>query len=609
MERNVTEKKARSGRFSYPGGKFGCYTSKYALRNIAGKASDIHEEGKFQKYLTALLILGVIFLNIKKVFMDFSVDVEYAITMSYRLAMGDHMFSQMREPHQTSAFLLAFFIKIWMSALGTTTGLVIYLNTVSLLIKSVIVLFFYKTLKRYCDREIALFMALFLAAAQAKTYILLDFSNMQVYSSVLLLCCLIRYLEASRSRVWLFLSALCLCLEVLSYPSCILVFFIVIALICGISNQRLKDCLLFSSVCGIMGITYITFFGCRLGWSYFFSCIGEILTGDSSHSVSLPMKFSCYVREIGQHLLLYGILAAVSLVITLLIRRLRQNKIADKKKLRSFYFISFFTLLGLFNLWSIISLGHVFQWVEFYPSLIILGAFLLSQCNETERCIFRLGVSLSAGCMFAVLLLTNLTLSTAIAYLIPGVAAAFIPIGHGIQALCRERLIPFAALMSLIFFRGFFLFLSISLGPQRIFTLGGIVKSGPAVGILSDYMGAYIMTCDLKEWPEHIQPGDCVLIVASTEAGTLKYLYEDVTICIDSTICTPTYNEKLLRYWEQNPDKFPDVVVVDCWFGHLNVDENSWIMQWIYEEFGADSYEDGTYQRYYRRQKNDTQIQ
>ncbi len=154
MERNVTEKKAGSGRFSYPVGKFGCYTSKYILmkyrrqrRSLAKPNSRYACRSKFQKYLTALLILGVIFLNIKKVFMDFSVDVEYAITMFYRLAMGDHMFSQMWEPHQTSAFLLAFFIKIWMSALGTTTGLVIYLNTVSLLVKSTVTLFFYKPLK------------------------------------------------------------------------------------------------------------------------------------------------------------------------------------------------------------------------------------------------------------------------------------------------------------------------------------------------------------------------------------------------------------------------------------------------------------------------------
>lgn len=99
---------------------------------------------RFQKWLSVILFLGVAFLNVKKMFMDFDIDTEYAITMSYRLAMGDHMFSQMREPHQTSAFLLAFFIRIWMSTVGTTTGLVMYLNIVSLAIKFIIISFFTK---------------------------------------------------------------------------------------------------------------------------------------------------------------------------------------------------------------------------------------------------------------------------------------------------------------------------------------------------------------------------------------------------------------------------------------------------------------------------------
>ena len=50
----------------------------------------------WQKWLPAIFLLGVMLIQIKKVFVDFNVDCEYAITMSYRLAMGDHMFSQMR---------------------------------------------------------------------------------------------------------------------------------------------------------------------------------------------------------------------------------------------------------------------------------------------------------------------------------------------------------------------------------------------------------------------------------------------------------------------------------------------------------------------------------
>lgn len=454
---------------------------------------------------------------------------------------------------------------------------------------------------KFLDLRIVFPMALFLAAVQAKTYILLDFSNMQTYSSVLLFCCLIRYQEVPQRKVWLVLSALCMCLEILSYPSCLLVYFIVIGLICHMNKDRLKDCLLFSAVCGVIGISYITFFGIRIGWSEFTYYIKEILLGDGSHSEKPFAKFLRYGHEAGQLFLLYGILTVISLIITLLIWAIRRNRTISKENMVVFWSASFFVLLGLYDLWSIIILDYTFQWVEFYPPLIILGICLLSHCNKPERKMFWLGTCLSIGSMFAVLLLTNLTLSTAIAYLILGVTVAFIPIGHKLQSLFGNLLVSFAGFMSLILFRGFFLFLSMSQFPQRLFTLGGIVKAGPAIGILSDYMGPYTMNSDIAEWPDHIRPGDRVLIVADHELGTLKYLYENVTICIDSTICTPTYDEKLLRYWEQNPDKLPNVVVVDCWFGHLNVNEDSWIMQWVYEEFGADSYEDGTYQRYYRK--------
>lgn len=92
-----------------------------------------------------------------------------------------------------------------------------------------------------------------------------------------------------------------------------------------------------------------------------------------------------------------------------------------------------------------------------------------------------------------------------------------------------------------------------------------------------------------------------ISVTGMGEIGSLEYLYEDVNICIDSTICTPTSSDRLLLYWEPNPDKVPHVAIVDCRFGELRIAEKSWIMQWINEEFGEDSYVDGTYLRFYRR--------
>ncbi len=53
-----------------------------------------------------LTILAVL----KCCFVSFDIDEAYAIAQSYRLAIGDHMFSQMWEPHQMSSFGAALFI-------------------------------------------------------------------------------------------------------------------------------------------------------------------------------------------------------------------------------------------------------------------------------------------------------------------------------------------------------------------------------------------------------------------------------------------------------------------------------------------------------------------
>ncbi len=562
---------------------------------------------KHMKWLPVLLVLGTVLVNIKKMFTDFHIDVEYAVTMSYRLAMGDHMFSQMREPHQTSAFLLAFFIKIWMWATGTATGIVLYLNAVSLLVKLLVVLFFYCTVKRYCSRPTAFLAASFIAISNAKTYVILDFSNMQIYSAILLFCCLIRYFE-QQSKKWLFLSALCLCLEILSYPSCLLVYFIVIGLLLGKSRKNMKDCLLFSTVCGITGIFYIAFFGFRLGFSKFFFYIREILAGDSSHAVSMTEKITGYENVIGygaeiwRLFLIYGACAILACIIALLARLLHRKPVNSWRDLAFPWCTAFFALLGVFDFLCIISVYDAFVWAESYFPLILLGIFLLDHCNTKEKQIFRVGTCLSLGCMSAVLLLTNLSFSTAMAYLILGVAVSFIPIGRGLQSIGQNTCIPLYVFLGLTLFRNIYTFVPMSIYYKNIFSIENIVRSGPAMGIISDYMGPYIMNSNLEEWPQHIRSGDRLLVVSeSGVVSTLPYLYEDVEISAASTICTPTYDEKLLLYWEQNPDRRPNVVAVDCWFGHLNVDEDSWIMQWIYDEFGLNSYEDGTYLRYYRK--------
>lgn len=69
-----------------------------------------------------------------------------------------------------------------------------------------------------------------------------------------------------------------------------------------------------------------------------------------------------------------------------------------------------------------------------------------------------------------------------------------------------------------------------------------------------------------------------------------------------STIDTPTYDESLLRYWEMYPDKKPTVIAVKAWNQEIGVDEDTWIMQWINENYHQ--YTDGQYWRFYRKKES-----
>ena len=136
-----------------------------------------------------------------------------------------------------------------------------------------------------------------------------------------------------------------------------------------------------------------------------------------------------------------------------------------------------------------------------------------------------------------------------------------------------------------------------------IFEVRAIVTSGPAAGYTSTYIGPYVINATMEEWGQYIKPGDRLLLVGGDgETSTLGYLYGDTEICVDSTISTPTFRDNLKRYWEKNPQKYPNVVVLRCWDGEACVDEDSWIMWWLENEFQADKVIDGKYWRYYLKE-------
>ena len=135
---------------------------------------------------------------------------------------------------------------------------------------------------------------------------------------------------------------------------------------------------------------------------------------------------------------------------------------------------------------------------------------------------------------------------------------------------------------------------------NTLWNIRGVVKSGPAVGIFSEYMGPYIQNETMKEWKEYVPQGSHIYLIGEP-LDTLGYLYADTKISAPSLVPTPGYNETVLKYWEQNPQKYPDMIIASCWYGNLMMDPDSWILDWIEKEYKPSKVIDGKYWRYYYR--------
>lgn len=557
-----------------------------------------------------LLILGgVLLVNIKRVFVDFDVDCEYAIALSYRMARGDHMISQMWEPHQTSAFLNAAFIWLYMLVTGTTTGLALYLNGIGLLAKLGVAAVFFRTLRKDCDRQILLLMCAFFLAVNAKNTIILDFSNLMVYFSILSFCALYAHLRRQEAgRPWfLILAAACFCLEVLAYPSALILFPLMLAILYRYSAAKGRDMAVYAGTCFALGAAFAAFVILQTGWERFLVCVRHIVTGDSTHQVGgLAGQLMVYAGDLGNMAVLF---AACGILAFLAVRVLgRRGGAIGKGR----YVRAFFALLMLHNFCqtlfdvsdNTLPTDIRLLYTAIYVPVLVLAFALQKHCAEGERMAFRTGAAISIGGSVAVLLLTNLTFLTTAAYLILGIMVSMLPIGAYLRQAAPQirgvrayRLI--LAFLAVVLFRNVYVMRPLNRMHATVFSAGNVVLAGPMMGICTDYMGAYIRNSNLYDWTRFVREGDRILIVG-LPASTIGYLYEDTEICVDSTISTPTYSEKLLDYWELNPWKEPNVVILDCWFGEPRVPADAWIMGWLEENF--DSYEDGTYVRVYRRE-------
>jgi hypothetical protein len=283
------------------------------------------------------------------------------------------------------------------------------------------------------------------------------------------------------------------------------------------------------------------------------------------------------------------------------------------------------------------------KYTKFAYALLLIGLMMTGYryrklLSDKSKMLYRILSIFSVLNFLSTILLTNLNLAASFPYLLVGAVAALIPIAsgvraaktlpansdhqgwvsstssagkensgkefsknpdknYGISALCRfTAIIVFGFLVA----RSCILIQPLSGEIPTLFQIRGLVKHGPATGIVTSYMGAYMQNESYAEWQDLVPEGSKIYLVGDA-VDVLGYLYKESEVAGPSTVPTPGYNDSIAAYWQQNPDKYPDVIVCSCWYGETALAPDDWMLQYLETTYPATTVVDGKYWRYYIR--------
>lgn len=575
---------------------------------------------KTWKVLKRLLVCVSILATLKIIFFDYTMDEEYQIVMAYRNLQGDSLFKEMWEPHQTSAFMCIGLMWFYHLITGTYTGVVLFLRVCTTAIQAMLAVWGYKVMKRFTKKEYAFLLGIAYFNFVPKNIQIPEFSNMQVWFFGVLILALLEYYwvlkmapeKKKANKWWIVLAAVSTALEILSYPSCLLLFPVfVIYIWISSKKERVKDTLIYIGTCILCGASWLLFILRKLPLSEFITNVGNVFSFDLTHEVSgaTDGKFSGIVSNFIGGMCFLIIISLISLVVYYFISRKEKKSAVEKTKgIKCLQFMTIAIcvseLIQIFY-WIVVQKGFEFPHIHVVV-IWIAAALVWKEAGQSKKLLIA-GLGGMLVSFVAVVYISDLQMYNALPHCVLGIILcvllivmawekqAYIKSGKWIMVLLLATCITVVVGKGYTF-RG---------GREyySVFDTGGIMKHGPAAGIMADYMCAYIYNSNYEDFTANIEEGEQVMIVTNLvfSAGTTPYMFQESEICHYSIVDPTAYDERLIEYWTIYPDKAPDVIVVDCWYGQLMEPADNYIMTYIEEEFDYTEVIDGKYVRFYKK--------
>ncbi len=537
--------------------------------------------------LYRFILLFLLFICALKVLLvGYDIDEQYAISMSYRLLQNDFLVMDMWEPHQTSAYLIALLMVPYLAITNSLTGIVLYLRICGLFIHTLISFLLYRYLKKLLiplphistnTSNYAFLLTCIYFFSLPKLMFLPEFSNMQLWFLLLAILHLLNYYN--RNNLWNLILAGCfMTLEVLTYPSTIIAFFVIVLYIIYYRNNRrlLKELIAFTTPSFLGLFLFLGYLLSGMSITELLSNI-QIISKDGSHSASLFITLKNNLLSVGEiilFLLLYGTISAI------LYGLFRKNSRIRKMEALYLYHLLFVgtTLGGQLLIWIFGNKYPNYPSIEYFL-FPLLGIYFVLKKKEKTSHLFSFFVVVPCSAFLGIVIFTNHPLLVSAPFLslcIVGLLCIYCKHAatdkmsyHGLRYL----------LLIWVFVLIFGKLYMIRTSDGKHYTLlhdVSLIRQGPAIGIIAD-------TDTVKQYndalflAETYLPEDANLFYAGRSSGI--YLYKNFKFCTPSTISTPTYDEKTLHYFNTHPDKMPDYIVCDKNLKDLRTD--SWLSQYI----------------------------
>lgn len=546
-----------------------------------------------------ILLFSTAAVCLRTLFAGLDVDEQYAVTLAYRFANGDLLLKDLWEPHQTSALLPGFLTYLFLHITGSTEGLVLFLRFCGLLLQILLAAFWYSTLKKDFMSPAVILTAAVILNILPKWILTPEFSNQQIWFCTFTSLSLYRYHRSEKKR-YLVLSALFLCLTVLAYPSSVLLF---LPYSLWLLARHRRSFFLFSLVCFGCGLLFLCCLLTYLTFDEMLLYLGQILN-DPTHSGGLFAKLLSYGSESFQLLLRIALYVLLAVPFSFLMYLLKlQKKCLSADNIFPLVFV--ISIIDQLRLWIFALVPAVYLQLHFLLLFLLGGYCYLRRklhINESAKTLFSLFWLPSIFSLCSVCLLTNLDLKTTFVHLFPGILASVLFFLNEAERIRSESSNDTAVLPSSFFFRHIPALLVIifwltalvfSKGylvrsndgfPENIFVAKQKVLSGAAKGIYCPYMVGVRCNEDAQCLSESILPGQKILYIGKDML--LDYPNLQANVCSASTISTPVYSPRDLMYYEYNPDKMPDYVIVDRVFAAEFTDQmvlwNNWLTENLY---------------------------